>query len=291
MARITNTYSFKGAPYSRSNTIAVLEAYDLSFREGAVLWRTTNRPWDALNYRFYSRRPTDLIRIAVNAGFIKSDNSLARLLQAWSSPYDGRTPEQSCDFDAAKGLTKAWVYMAGFRHLDEILGVDSVPESIRQHANIFRELDLQLVRHVAVDFHSDTVNLYFRVVGPLSKNRAAAFTKLVGASPPEHSDFLDMCNFLDPTGFTFAVTIAFNTGDIERVAFYALGLPSVPREIGDRLAAFFKEVPSYDAEEFIALAWSYGAGGKNYVKAEKSYCGELVPLLRDWKSNLTADGK
>ena len=79
------------------------------------------------------------------------------------------------------------------------------------------------------------------------------------------------------------------TGDIKRVGFYALKLPpNTFPEVGERLKTFFEKAPSYDREEMNAVAWSYGAGGKKYIKAERSYCGRLVPLLRDWRSALTA---
>lgn len=278
------------APYSESATRAVVEAYSQNFHDGAVLWRATNRPGDALNYRFYERRPIDTVAIAVKAGFLAPDNAMARLITSWSSLYDG-TPEQSCDFDAEKGLTKAWVYMAGFRPLDDILGARGVPETIRQHSTTFHGLGLKVVRHVAVDYDSSTVNLYFRAPGPISEEQAARYVALAGCPPPSHTEFLEMRTFLNATGFTFSVTIVAATGAIKRVGFYALKLPpnSFP-EIGEQLATFFREAPSYDAEEMNAVAWSFGEGGKKYIKAERSYCGRLVPLLRDWSSALTSEG-
>jgi hypothetical protein len=90
--------------------------------------------------------------------------------------------------------------------------------------------------------------------------------------------------------FTFSMSITAATGITKRVAFYALKLPpdSFP-EIGERLAPFFKEAPSYDAEEMNAVAWSFGEGAKRYIKAERSYCGQLVELSRDLSSALTSE--
>lgn len=276
-----------GAPFSESATKAVLEAYAQSFKDGAVLWRATNRPGDALNFRFYERRPIDTVAIAVKAGFIEKDNILGTLITSWSSLYDG-TPEQSCDFDAGTGLTKAWVYMGGMRPVDDILNAESVPETLRQHGPAFHSLGLELVRHVAVDYHSGTVNVYFRAPGPITEEQAAKFVALADCPPLPTAEVQEMRKFLNPTGFTFAVTIKLSTGAISRVGFYALKLPigTFP-EIGSRLATFFSSAPSYDAEEMNAIAWSFGSGGKKYIKAERSYCGRLVPLLRDWNTALT----
>ncbi|KAK4693763.1 hypothetical protein P7C71_g3695, partial [Lecanoromycetidae sp. Uapishka_2] len=287
---VRKTSAAIGAPYSESATRAVIDAYSQSFRDGAVLWRATNRPGDALNYRFYERRPIDTVAIAVRAGFLAPDNVMAGLITSWSGLYDG-TPEQSCDFDAEKGLTKAWVYLAGFRPINDILGAAGVPETVRQHGPTFHDLGLELVRHVAVDYDSNTVNIYFRAPGPISEAQAATYVALADCPPPSKAELLAMRELLNPTGFTFSVTITAATGIIKRVGFYALKLPpnSFP-EIGERLATFFKEAPSYDAEEMNAVAWSFGEGGKRYIKAERSYCGRLVPLLRDWSSALTSEG-
>ncbi|KAG6994063.1 hypothetical protein G7Y79_00047g082890 [Physcia stellaris] len=102
-----------------------------------------------------------------------------------------------------------------------------------------------------------------------------------------------MQRFLSPEGFTFAVTLDVGTGTIKRVAFYALGLPldTFPQGMDGRLKIFFDEVPSRDAELFTAIAWSFGKSDESYVKAEKSYCGGVVPILKEWKSTLTDKGE
>ncbi|KAM0796278.1 hypothetical protein BDR22DRAFT_868005 [Usnea florida] len=41
-----------GAPYSELAIVAVLKVFGECLNDGAVIWRTTNRPLDVLNYRF-----------------------------------------------------------------------------------------------------------------------------------------------------------------------------------------------------------------------------------------------
>ena len=270
-------------------TKSVISAYDRNFHEGAVLWRATNRPGDALNYRFYERRPVKVLSIAEEAGLLNSSNELTLLLNSWAAPWGedlSKIPEQSCDFDAGQGLAKAWVYMGALRPLDDILSVPKVPMSITKHRSIFHSLGLEEVRHVAVDFHSGTVNFYFRAKGPLTESLAQKLVGLAGFCPFSKDDLADMPAFMSPEYFTFAVTMKIITGEIKRVAFYALGLPpNTFPDVGDRLMKFFEEAPSYDDEDFTAVAWSFGVGGEKYIKAEKSYCGGVIPLLREWKSN------
>ena len=287
---LTNSQTLQRAPYSKAVTEGVIRAYDQSFHRGAVLWRATDRLGDALNYRFYERESVDLLSIAIHAEFLKQDHPLVLMLRSWSAPWSGGVPEQSCDFDAKKGLTKLWAYQAGFRPLHDLLSMDGIPYSICQHEKRFCDLGLHTVRHVAADFCSDTVNFYFRISDSLFSDHAVRLVQLADPLPPSSAELQEIQRHINPTGFTFAVTIKINTGDILRVAFYALGLsPKSLPDLGNQVNTFFEEAPSYDDKTFTALAWSFGWGGERYIKAEKSYCGELLPLVRSWNSNLTSE--
>ena len=242
-----------------------------------------------LNYRFYARGTVDTIAIAISNGLIKPDDPLSDLIRQWSQPWDGHIPEQSCDFDADQGLSKVWSYMGDFRPLDNLLGVDGVPESIRQHRDKFESLGLKLLRHVAVDFQSHTVNLYFRITGSVSEQYATSLAQLAVGSVISPKEYADMQRLLHPSGLTFAATINPATGEIKRVAFYALGIPAnllqdYLASASDRVKTFFEKAPSYEADGFDIIGWSFGAGGKNYLKVEKSYCGGVLPLFRGWNS-------
>ena len=276
------------APYSEPAILAVLKVFEECLKEGAVIWRTTNRPGDPLNYRFYLRRRLDTIAIATEAGILESDNPMARLVTSWSSLYSGGT-EQWCDFDPTTGLAKTWVNLKGRRPVDDILNAPEVPISVRAHGPTFHSLGLDVVRFLAVDYHGSTMNLYFTAPGPVSEDQAAQYTNLAGCLPPTDQEFEDMCTFLNPQGYAFAVTMEYKTGRITRVAFYALILPpgKLPA-VNDRVLKFFSEAPSYDKERTRNVAWSYGLGGSKYMKAESSYVGELATLLRDVGSPLSS---
>lgn len=274
------------ADFSGPVTQRVLDLYERSFREGAVLWRTTDKPRGALNYRFYERKQTDTVATAVRGGLLRADNKAADLISSWSSLYQGSSTEL-CDFDTALGLAKTWVYLGGLRPVEEVLGVRGVPWSIRRHEGLFRKLGLVSVRHVAVDYQHDTANLYFRTGSGITPEECERLLSLAESGPPDTTVFDDMANFTAPDGYTFSVTMSIGTGDVERVGFYALRLPAgrLPR-VGERLAAFFASAPSHDDEEMNALAWSFGKEN-NYLKAERSYCGRLVSLMREWNSPMT----
>lgn len=279
-----------GAPYSESTTRAVLDAYPDGFRDGAVLWRTNDRPDGPLNYRFYERRRTDTVGTAVRAGLLDAGHPLIGLISSWSALY-GDASTELVDFDTARGLSKTWVYLGGLRPVGEVLGAPGVPEAFRRHEERFRETGLTSVRHVAVDYLANTVNLYFRTSRRITPEIAGQHISLAGGKAPALTLFSDMLEFTPPDGYTFNVTLRLSDGEIQRVGFYALRLPEgrFPA-LGDRLEEFFRASPSRDDEEMNAVAWSFGRGGNDYIKAEHSYSGRLVELMRSWNTPMTAPG-
>lgn len=289
LADVQRTAAALGAPYSESATRTVIEAYDECFKNEVVLWKTTSKPIAALNYRFMSQQHRDTIATAVKAGFIDVDNPLANLIVSWSSLFNG-APKQSCDFDTVTGLCKTWVMFGDQRPIEAVLDAKGVPASIRRHAATFKAVGLGFVRWAAVDYTSRTVNIYFITSGPLTKEHARAVTELADSPPPSPSEFSDLQKYLNPAGHTFAVTLKFDTGDITRVGFYVMKLPlGIFPQMEGCLETFFQVAPSYDSEAMNGVCWSYGNGGKKYMKAERSYCGEMVSMLRGIKTPLTAE--
>lgn len=276
-----------GASYSESSILEALKTFKNCFQDGAVIWRTTNRENDPVNYRFYLQQRLDTIEIATKGGYIEPGNQMARLITSWSALYNGDT-QQWCDFHPETGLAKTWVNLKGRRPLDDILNAPEVPPCVRAHRPTFHSLGLELVRFLAVDYEGSTMNLYFTAPGPLSETQAAQYTALAQCKPPTEEEFRDMRSFLNPQGFAFAVTMKYDTGVITRVAFYALNLPENQLPVvNDRVLAFFAAAPSYDKQQTRNVAWSFGLGDKKYMKAESSYVGELATVLKDVGSPLT----
>ena len=243
-----------GAAYSEPVTRTALRAYAGSFNSGAVLWRTTDKPGDALNNRFYERRPTDSVATAIRAGLLDPGNTMTGLISSWSSRYRGASTEL-CDFDAEHGFAKTWVYLGGTRPVEHVLGAPGVSWALRRHERRFRALGLSSVRHVAVDYRANTANLYFRTSARITWKQIERLISLAYGKPPEASVFSDMQRFTPSDGYTFSVTMAVSNGEIQRVGFYALKLPAGQfPAIGERLATFFRSAPSRDDEEMNAVA-------------------------------------
>ncbi|KAL4887251.1 prenyltransferase-like protein [Aspergillus karnatakaensis] len=275
-------------PYSEAATRQVLSTFHTSFHRGSVLWRTTDQPDGALNYRVYERQSVDMVSVARKAGLMPKESTLGDLIQSWANLY-GEESQQLADFDSAKGLVKFWVFLGGVRPLSDLLNIPGVPNAIKTRQKQFESLGLTGVRHTAVDLEKNSMNIYFRTPGGLTRDLANQYLALAGADSVSDILWSDIRRNFPSSGGTFAVTMDFTTGKISRVAFYALRLheDDMPA-FNDRIQTFFDVCPSYDTEEMKASAWSFGKGNKSYVKAEHSHSGELVQMLKEWRTTMSA---
>ncbi|EEQ32241.1 NovQ [Microsporum canis CBS 113480] len=264
-----------GAPYNESIVARTLNSFGNCFNEGTVIWRSTSRPNDKLNYRFYLRDRVDTVALAIKAGYIEESHPMARLVTCWSNLFDGETV-QWCDLDPEEGVAKTWIFMKTQRSIDNILDAAEVSDCVRAHRATFHSLGLKLVHFAAVDYHGGTLNIYFTVPGPISEAQAAAYTNLSGCKPPTPDEFADLRKYLPTQRFVFAATIDYTTGKIKRVAFYALNVPGseLPETMNDRLRKFFADAPSYDKQQTKNIAWSYGNGDSKYMKGLGEECEE-----------------
>lgn len=275
---VRKTAAAIGAPFSESTTQNALNVFADQFSTGAISLRTTNKSPTKLDYRVMMTRKTDILGIAEKEGIIERGDVLSALVRSWTSLYDG-APETSCDFDAAKGLAKVWIWFGAVRPLDEVIIAPGVPDSIRRHAPLFHSLNLNNVQHIAVDYHQRSVNIYFDCVGEITLERAAALTKLAGAEAPDDALLAQMKEHLTPRGHPFAVTMTLD-GEIKRVCFYAVANVTAS-EIDPSVTAFWSAAPCYDKRaDFNALGWSFG--GKPYVKVVRGYSGDILILGKYW---------
>lgn len=278
---IRSTAALLDAPFSADTTRAVLNVYADNFRDGAIVWKTTGRPGDALCYRFFARARNDTIGMAVAAGLARPDGASISLARDWSRWFGAETIE-SCDFDAGVGLAKTWLYLGGMRPADDVLRPAFVPDSIRRHRAAFHRVGFDYVRFAAVDHRHASVNLYFRSQGPLTARRCAGIVELVDAAPPSPRQFAEI-DALVPTDFCVAATINLADGTLQRLCFYALGLTAGTfPELPERLVRFFSAAPSHDASPMNVVGWSFGSAGGTYLKAERGYLGDMAGVLAGW---------
>lgn len=274
-----------GAPCRDETIHRALAVFGAHFRTGAVLWKTTDRPGDHLCYRFFARERTDTLDAALRAGFVRR-GALTELVSQWGQRF-GPEAIESCDFDCVNGLAKTWVYLGGVRPAAEVLDIPAVPSALRARLPALHRAGMGHVRFAAADYRTSTVNIYFRIRGPLTHTRATEVLAAVGTTAPDHVSTAQI-RALVPTDFCLAVTFSIGSGEPLRACFYALGipddrLPPLPR----RIAAFFQAAPCHDTEVIRALGWSYSPTSGAYLKAEHAYCGDMAARLRDWDCYLS----
>ncbi|MGC0415900.1 aromatic prenyltransferase [Embleya sp. AB8] len=287
---IRNTAAALDAPFDEGLTRRVLAAYTADFAAGAVVWKTTSRPGDDLSYRFYSRSRTDTLAPAIRAGLLPADTPLGPLIEFWSGLYAGAT-EQSCDFTARTGLDKTWMWFGGTRPAAEVLDVEPVPDPLRRNMAAFRRRGLGWVRFLAVDHRRHSVNIYFRVRGPLTAEQCADLVELAGVTAPGPEVVAVMREFV-PRDYGISVTVSLDDGRVRRVCFYALKLPRERApEVPERIARFFAAAPSYDRDECHVIGWSFGPGDGTYVKAERSCRGDMVSLFERWACHFSGSDR
>lgn len=283
---VTSLCSSLKAPYSETILDKVLTAYEPNFHRGAVLWKATSRPEDGIAFRFYERKKVDVVEPAIKANLLAPNHPMIPLIKSWANISPRAI--SSCDFDPATGLSKTWVWLGGRLSLEALLAAAHVPEPIRALEQKFKAVGLDTVRHAAVDWRTLTINIYFWVKGQINSELANDLLSLSRGGPLTRSELEEIKSFLVPEGFTFATTIKAETGDIKRVAIYALRLDAkrLPKT-GERLSTFFTDAKSHDQRDINIVAWSFGGGDKgtaDYIKGERSYSGELEDVLAGWGS-------
>src|SRR5690349_7417225 len=74
------------APWDPAVARRMLEAFAGHFSTGAVLWKTTSRPGDYLNYRFFARERDDVTATAVRARMVVP-GPLTELTSLWGAKF------------------------------------------------------------------------------------------------------------------------------------------------------------------------------------------------------------
>ena len=264
------------APYREESIRTTLDVFGEHFNTGAVLWKTTDRPGDRLYYRFFARERTNTVATAISAGLIRP-SVLTEVVAQWGERLGSEVVE-SCDFDCQDGLAKTWVYLGGMRPAEEVLDFPA----LQAHLPTLLKAGLSHVRFAAVDYRSNTINVYFRGRGPLTHARATEVLATVGIDAPDHVSVEHMGAVM-PTDFCVAITFSVDSGRAARACFYSLGIPADRTPpLPQRIATFFETAPCQDVEPIRALGWSFGTNGKTYLKAEHAYSGDMAGRLRDW---------
>ena len=273
------------APFSGSVTRDTVTAFQPQLSRHPLQIKTTSKPDRRLYYRFFidDRDTIDLRQIAARSRLDPDTQEAVQLLEDTQSLAARGGRLVGCDFDAARGLAKVWMFVAG-TPLAAVLGLPGVPASARGHAPLFARYGLDNVRFLATDFDTGTMNLYFRRPAAGLARWLPALLAETGAAAG--ADTVAAIERTVPSECCVAMTFAWARPGLVRWSMYALdvgasGAPAgQPPLVPDVLARFRDQAPTLSRDAQINIAWSFGAGGL-YMKLEKSYARDIRRVLRD----------
>jgi hypothetical protein len=262
------------APYSETVIRQTLAAFG-GFARSSVQFRTTTKPAThrRLDVRYEEiRSPERPLEVARRAGYFADqgrevDRLLPQLYEHFPCLGDG------ADFDVLDGVTKLWFFPKGVIPVANIFKVSSLPSSVAHHAAYYDQYHLQNVYIVGVDFHSQSVNLYFRFDHPSHHTPEAlrGMVKDLGyEAPPEEAITYSL------PGISAALTYTWNSSAVERICFY-VGHPNreaTPTTLHPIIARFVNEVPALK-DSLYQVSWTFGKRG-TYIKVENDYTGDMM---------------
>ncbi|KAJ5584514.1 uncharacterized protein N7459_004314 [Penicillium hispanicum] len=276
------------SPFDKSAVETVVTKFERYFKSSAVVLRSKDRPNDTLNYRLFMYKPSDTVEAAIESNLLEPGHPFIPLLGLWYSLcHHDQAPSFWLDFSTTRStLDKTWLRISPLRPAKNLLQAPGIPNGMRNQFATLDRVGLNLVRFVAVDYHALTVNFYFPLPSPLSREQTDRLAALGDSHPPSEAKLQEMKQYLDPRGTLFAVTMKYPTGEIPRVAFYALDIDLTPDlkglpQMNERGMKYLRAVKSYDDNPTTVISWSFGRDGGEYMKLEAGYSGHLQDLIRE----------
>ncbi len=282
---IVNVAKTFGAEYSESVLEEVFQVFGNQFVDNSFMIRTSNKQLGKLGCYFrYHEEDEQYLGlgwdIARKSGLLfdqgrSVDRLVPEICETFPVMADG------VDFDAKHGLVKIWQSLRGVVPVEKAFKLPSLPKSVTAHADFFKKYHLDALYAFGIDYHRNSVNLYFDTYHP--EHHTSEYYKnllLAQQFQPPSDELLEL---LVKNG-EIALTFNFSSPRIERMCFYLpfLTREAVPQDLlNPLLRKFVEEAPALVDNPGFILGWSFGPqGGKGtYIKADVDYHGRTVPLF------------
>lgn len=284
LQHIAQTAELLGAPHDPELCRRVVIAFGPSFSNQVLQWKTTDRPGDGLYYRFLSTDTFDCVERAQQHGLIQSRLEPLLNLQREALEHFPQAVRSGADFEASRGLAKVWTFTSPI-FLNQLLELQSVPESLRLNQPKLERMGLNTVGFLASDFLSESMNVYF----PWHHHqRDRAWLEQMqecfpGCGPPADLvlEMIDSQDEISGLGMTFD----WRRPEPLRWCIYCFAVPfgqsrpqvRLPR-LSPRLQTLVDRAPTLNERPVYHLAWSFGPAGP-YQKLEKNYAGDVDHFL------------
>jgi len=178
------------------------------------------------------------------------------------------------DFEASRGLEKIW-FNAECHKLDLIVEAtkEYLPPGILNWVPIWKELGLQNVAFLALDFHQKSLNVYFAQSPDQACSRSWCESIFEKAGWDKNLLKDETAQYLDKN---FSIGFTFSHDKLERFCFYCLALlEDVPSDLHPKLVDFFKSYQTFSlAQAIIGRSFSSSPNGY-YQKLDVSVLGDF----------------
>jgi len=175
------------------------------------------------------------------------------------------------DFEISRGLEKIW-FSTESNKLDLIVDStrDYLPPAIVKWVPRFKELELENVAFLALDFHQKSVNVYFPVSRQLFSRKwcESIFEKAGWNKNLLHEETVE---YLDSSVDQLTVNcigFTFSKDNLERFCFYdiAIGRETIPRDLHPNLVDFYKRYHTFSSVPQAVIGRSYSSSPTGYYQ-------------------------
>jgi hypothetical protein len=188
------------------------------------------------------------------------------------------------DFEISRGLEKIWFNTESYK-LDLIVNAtrDYLPPAIEKWVPRFKDLGLENVAFLALDFHQKSVNVYFPVSRQLYSRKwcESIFEKAGWNKNLLHDETVE---YLDASVDQLTIGFTFSLDKLERFCFYdiAIGRETVPRDLHPNLVDFYKRYNTFSSVPQAVLGRSYSSSPTGYYqKLDVNVLGDFVKFFGD----------
>ena len=282
------------APFDADKVRQTLEVFEDEFRRCVVQMKATCKANTGVYYRFFYKWERDLTALAKEHGMMPADDSPIVRLQADVLSHCRGATRAGLDFDTSFGLAKEWTFTGGPTPVEEVAGLETMPDAVRKHLPFFQRHGLRHVFFTASDIQQNSMNVYF---GPEEDCRNESWLRSLaeetGGTPTDPEVYNAMMASLAVSA-GIGTTFYWDREDMGRWCLYGLNIPCFDAErsaalpgLPTRLQSFRDEAPTLNADPQFNVAWSFGQAGF-YTKLEKSYAKDADYFLTvEMGGNLT----
>jgi hypothetical protein len=254
-----------------------LSAYREQFETGTITVRTTTESPSRRSVNFRYMTPElkhDPVAIAREKGlFVPTGRPVELLAQEVTE----KLPVWwGVDISVGNGFEKAWAFLENPPTFEELVSLEHVPDSIRNHGERWARAGLDSFCIMAFDFRNGTTNVYSRMLAPGTVTQEAAEEMILEMKSPLPSDE-ELRR--DTEAVNVYYTFDWVSPDAKRLCFAMTATEQTFPGHWHPLAARFKAEAPFKAEDRgLIFNTTYGASG-GYLKVEADYTGDAGPRV------------